>query len=76
MMDSSMKITTQCVVALKKANVMLEIIQNKSVNTVLYCPYINLHLQTYLEYCVQFWLPQLKDIVKLEKVKKESNQND
>ena len=72
--DSSMKVSTQCAAAVKKTNSMLGTIKRgivtKTANIIipLYKPLVRPHL----EYCLQFWLLHLiKDIVDLEKVQRE-----
>ncbi|CAM5150171.1 unnamed protein product [Eretmochelys imbricata] len=62
--DSSLKTSTQCAAAVKKANGMLRIIkkgiENKVENILL--PLYKSMVRPHLEYCVQMWSPQLKKI--------------
>ncbi|CAM5102996.1 unnamed protein product [Eretmochelys imbricata] len=72
-MNSSLKMSTQCAAAVKKANAMLGIIkkgiENKTENILL--PLYKSMVCPHLEYCVQMWSPHLKkDILALEKVQK------
>uniref|UniRef100_A0A452HI16 Reverse transcriptase domain-containing protein n=1 Tax=Gopherus agassizii TaxID=38772 RepID=A0A452HI16_9SAUR len=73
--DSSLKMSTQCAEAVKKANRMLGIIkkgiENKTENILL--PLYKSMVCPHLEYCVQMWSPHLKkDILALEKVQKRA----
>lgn len=68
-----MKMSMQCVAAMKKADSMLGIIgkgtENKTADIIM--PLYKSTLQLHLEYCVLFWSPYLtKDIVELEAVQK------
>ena len=62
LVDSSMKVSTQCAAAVKKANSMLGIIrkgiENKTANIIL--PLYKSMVRPHLEYCVQFWSPHLQ----------------
>ena len=69
--DSSMKMSTQCAAAVKKANSMLGIIRkgikNKTASIIL--SLYKSMVRPDLEYCTQFWSPHLKkDLVELEEV--------
>ena len=71
--DSSMKMSTQCAATAKKANSMLGIIrkeiENKMASIIL--PLYKSMVRPHLEYCVQFWSSHLKkDIIELEKCRK------
>ncbi|CAM4594941.1 unnamed protein product [Lepidochelys kempii] len=73
--DSSLKTSTQCAAAVKKANRLLDIIKkgidNKTENITL--PLYKYMVHPHLEYCVQMWLPhRKKDILELEKVQKRA----
>uniref|UniRef100_A0A8C4XYG1 Reverse transcriptase domain-containing protein n=1 Tax=Gopherus evgoodei TaxID=1825980 RepID=A0A8C4XYG1_9SAUR len=73
--DSSLKMSTQCAEAVKKANSMLGIIkkgiENKTENILL--PLYKSMVHPHLEYCVQMLPPHLKkDILALEKVQKRA----
>ena len=75
LVDSSMKMSTQCAAAVKKANSMLGIIrkgiENKSASVIL--PLYKSLVRPHLEYCVQFWSPYLqKDIMEMEKVQRRA----
>ena len=66
MVDRWMKMSTQCVATVKKANSMLSIIrkgiENKTVRIIL--PVEKSMVRPHLEYCIQFWSPHLKkDII-------------
>ena len=72
---SLMKMSTQCAVAVRKANSMLGIIrkgiENKTASIIL--PLYKSMVQPHLGYSVQFWTPHLKkDIIELEKVQKRA----
>ena len=74
--DNSMKMSRQCVTAIKKANAMLGIIrkgiENKSASIIM--PLYKSLVRPHLEYCVQFWSPHLKkDIIALEKSAEKGN---
>lgn len=73
--NSSMKVSTQCVVAVKKAISMLGIIrkdiENETANIII--PLYKSVVKPHLEYCVHFWLPHLKKhIVETEKLQKRA----
>ncbi|CAM5105037.1 unnamed protein product [Natator depressus] len=73
--ESSLKTSTQCAAAVKKANGMLGIIkkgiENKTENILL--PLYKSMVRPHLEYCVQMWSPRLqKDTLALEKVQKRA----
>ncbi|CAM5097662.1 unnamed protein product [Natator depressus] len=73
--ESSLKTSTQCAAAVKKANGMLGIIkkgiENKTENILL--PLYKSMVCPHLEYWVQMWSPHLKkDILALEKVQKRA----
>ena len=75
LVDSLMKVSTQCAAAVKKANSMLGIIkkgiENKIANIIM--ALYKMLVRQHLEYCIQFWSPHLKkDIVELEKVQKRA----
>ncbi|CAM5106410.1 unnamed protein product [Eretmochelys imbricata] len=72
---SSLKTSTQCAAAVKKANGMLGIIkkgiESKMENILL--PLYKSMVHPHLEYCIQMWSPHLKkDILALEKVQKRA----
>uniref|UniRef100_A0A8C3FA90 Reverse transcriptase domain-containing protein n=1 Tax=Chrysemys picta bellii TaxID=8478 RepID=A0A8C3FA90_CHRPI len=69
--DSSLKTSTQCAEAVKKANRMLGIIKKGIENILL--PLYKSMVRPHLEYCIQMWSPHLKkDILALEKVQKRA----
>ncbi|CAM5124383.1 unnamed protein product, partial [Natator depressus] len=73
--DSSLKTSTQCAAAVKKANRMVGIIkkgiENKTENILL--PFYKSMVHPHLEYCVQMWSHHLKkDILALEKFQKRA----
>ena len=75
LVDNSMKVSTQCAAAIRKANSMLGVIkkgvENRTANIIM--PLYKSMVRPHLEYCVQFWSPHLKkDIVELEKVQKRA----
>ncbi|CAM5143004.1 unnamed protein product [Natator depressus] len=73
--DSSLKMSTQCTAAVKKVNRMLGIIEKGIENTMenILLPLYKSIVRPHLEYCVQMWSPHLKkDILALEKVQRRA----
>ncbi|CAM4639967.1 unnamed protein product [Lepidochelys kempii] len=73
--NCSLKPSTQCAAAVKKANGMLGIIKkgidNRTENIIF--PLYKSMVRPHLEYCVQMWSPHLKkDLLELEKVQKRA----
>ncbi|CAM5109632.1 unnamed protein product [Eretmochelys imbricata] len=72
--DSSLKTSTQCAAAVKKANMMLgiikKVIENKMENILL--PLYKSMVRPHPEYCIQMWSHLKKDILALEKVQRRA----